>query len=140
MSKVISGKELSIKLKAEMAEQVKTFPEKYGRVPLFFEVTATEINFAVRETVSEICDAIKNVLEITPPELVRDITDNGIFLCGGVSNMFGMDEIISQETGIKVKIPGEPEDVTALGLLRALTSEDYLEKNGYNFVTLETLF
>ena len=33
MSKVISGKELSIKLKAEMAEQVKTFPEKYGRVP-----------------------------------------------------------------------------------------------------------
>ena len=30
---VISGKELAAKLKAEMAEQVKTFPEKYGRVP-----------------------------------------------------------------------------------------------------------
>ena len=33
MSKVISGKELSIKLKAEMAARVATFPEKYGRVP-----------------------------------------------------------------------------------------------------------
>lgn len=33
MTRVISGKELSIKLKAEMAEQVKTFPGKYGRVP-----------------------------------------------------------------------------------------------------------
>ena len=33
MTKVISGKELSIKLIAEMAAQVSTFPEKYGRVP-----------------------------------------------------------------------------------------------------------
>ena len=33
MARVISGKELSAKLKAGMAEQVKTFPEKYGRVP-----------------------------------------------------------------------------------------------------------
>ena len=33
MAKIISGKDLSVKLKAEMAEQVKTFPEKYGRVP-----------------------------------------------------------------------------------------------------------
>lgn len=127
-------------LRSETVAAVSKGKDMSDGMPLFFEVTATEINFAVRETVSEICDAIKNVLEITPPELVRDITDNGIFLCGGVSNMFGMDEIISQETGIKVKIPGEPEDVTALGLLRTLTSEDYLEKNGYNFVTLETLF
>ena len=33
MAKVISGKELSAKLKTEMAAQVATFPEKYGRVP-----------------------------------------------------------------------------------------------------------
>ena len=30
---VISGKELSARLKAEMAEQVSTFPARYGRVP-----------------------------------------------------------------------------------------------------------
>lgn len=104
-------------------------------MPLFFEVTATEVNFAVREAVEKICDAVKSVLEITPPELVRDITDNGIFLCGGVSNMYGMDAAITEATGIPVKIPGEPENVTALGLLRALKEENYLKENGYTFVT-----
>ena len=33
MAKIISGKELSAKLKLEMADEVKTFPAKYGRVP-----------------------------------------------------------------------------------------------------------
>lgn len=33
MAKIISGKELSARLKAEMAAQVAAFPEQYGRVP-----------------------------------------------------------------------------------------------------------
>ena len=108
-------------------------------MPLFFEVTATEINFAIRECIEEIVKAITDVLEVTPPELVRDITDDGIFLCGGVARMYGLDKFIENQTGIKVKTPGRETDLAALGCLRTLCEENYLSKNGYHFVTLETL-
>ncbi len=108
-------------------------------MPEFFEVTAREINFALRDSVDEICAVIKSVLEITPPELVKDITDDGIFLCGGLSNMYGLDKYISEATGINVHIPGNTTDAAALGCLRALSEENYLKQNSYHFVTLETL-
>ncbi len=108
-------------------------------MPEFFEVTAQEINYALRDSIDEICRAITGVLEITPPELVKDITDDGIFLCGGLSKMYGLDRYISEVTGIKVQIPGNQTDAAALGCLRALNEEDYLRQNSYHFVTLETL-
>ena len=108
-------------------------------MPEFFEVTAQEINYALRDSIDEICNAIKGVLEITPPELVRDITDDGIFLCGGLSKMFGLDKYIAEATGINVQIPGNQTDAAALGCLRALNEENYLKQNSYHFVTLETL-
>lgn len=108
-------------------------------MPQFFEVTAKEVNFALRDSIDDICSAIKGVLEITPPELVKDITDDGIFLCGGLSYMYALDKYIQEATGIKVQIPGNRTDAAALGCLRALSEENYLIQNGYHFVTLETL-
>lgn len=109
-------------------------------MPLFFEVTAEELNFALRGCIEKIAEAVKSVLEITPPELVKDITDNGIFLCGGVAGLYGLDRYIEDATGIRVNISGNCDTVAALGCIRALTEEDYLKKNGYTFVTLETLW
>ena len=108
-------------------------------MPMFFEVTAEEIHFAIRECIEEICKAITEVLEVTPPELVNDITDDGIFLCGGVASMYGLDKFIEKQTGIKVKIPGRETEISALGALRTLVEEDYLSQNGYHFVTLEIM-
>ncbi len=108
-------------------------------MPMFFEVTAEEVNFAIRECIDEITKAITEVLEVTPPELIKDITDDGIFLCGGVSGMYGLDKFIEKQTGIKVKTPGRETEIAALGCLRTICEEKYLEQNGYHFVTLETL-
>ena len=108
-------------------------------MPMFFEVTAEEIHFAIRECIEEICRAITDVLEVTPPELVNDITDDGIFLCGGLASMYGLDKFIEKQTGIKVKIPGRETEIAALGALRTLVEEDYLSQNGYHFVTLEIM-
>ena len=73
MSKVISGKELSIKLKAEMAEQVKTFPEKYGRVPhlvviLVGEDPASQSYVKGKAKASEVV-GIKNTTILKPADI-----------------------------------------------------------------------
>lgn len=108
-------------------------------MPLFFEVTAQEINFAIRDSIDEVCKVITDVLEVTPPDLIKDITDDGIFLCGGMADLYGLDKYITDVTGIKVNIPGNHTNVAALGCLRALSEPGYLSQNGYHFVTLETL-
>ena len=127
------------KMREETIAAVAKGKDMADGMPLFFEVTSQEINYAIRECVDEICRAITSVLEVTPPELVRDITDDGIFLCGGISRLYGLDKYIEKVTGIKVKIPGNETTVAATGCLRALTEEKYLSQNGYPFVTLETL-
>lgn len=127
------------KLRSEAIAAVAKGKDMADGMPLFFEVTAQEVNFAIRDCVDGICAAVASVLEVTPPELLRDITDDGIFLCGGVSQLYGIDKSIAEATGIKVRLPGNSTNVAALGCLRALTEENYLEQNGYPFVTLETL-
>ncbi len=127
------------KMRDETIAAIAKGKDMSSGMPLFFEVTAQEINYAIRDSIDEITNAIKSVLEITPPELVKDITDDGIFLCGGMSNMYGLDKYISESTGIKVQIPGNTTHAAALGCLRALDEENYLSQNGYHFVTLETL-
>lgn len=127
------------KMRDETIAAIAKGKDMSGGMPLFFEVTAQEINYAIRDSIDEICKVITDVLEVTPPELVRDITDDGIFLCGGMSNLYGLDKYITEATGIKVKIPGNCTDAAARGCLRALNDEKYLYNNGYHFVTLETL-
>lgn len=51
---------------------------------------------------------IKDVLEKTPPELVGDISDNGVTLTGGTSLLWGMDKLVENETGIETKLPRTP--------------------------------
>lgn len=127
------------KMREETIAAVAKGKSDSNGMPLFFEITAQEINFAIRDCVDSICDAVLSVLEVTPPELVKDITDDGIFLCGGMSNLYGLDKYIEEKTGITVKIPGNESNAAAIGCLRALTEENYLSQNGYSFVTLETL-
>lgn len=127
------------KMRDETIAAVSKGKDAADGMPIFFEVTAQEINFAIRDCVDEICKAVTDVLEVTPPELIKDITDDGIFLCGGMAQLYGLDKYIEDVTGIKVKIPGNASNVAALGCLRALSEENYLAQNGYNFVTLETL-
>ncbi len=127
------------KMRDETIAAVAKGKDMQDGMPRFFEVTAKEVNYALRDSIDSICNAVTSVLEITPPDLVKDITDDGIFLCGGLSNMYALDKYISEATGIDVHIPGNRTDCAALGCLRALNEENYLKQNGYHFVTLETL-
>lgn len=84
-------------------------------LPLNMTVTSDEIREAIMETVNNIVNAIKRVLEKTPPELSSDIYSNGIVLTGGGALLKGLDIYIEKETGLKVFIADNPLHSVALG-------------------------
>jgi len=84
-------------------------------LPLKITITSDEIREAILETVNSIANAIKRVLERTPPELSSDIYTNGIYLSGGGALLKGLDIFIERETGLKVFIADNPLQSVALG-------------------------
>lgn len=108
-------------------------------MPFYFEVTANEINLAIRESVESICKAVIEVLEITPPELLRDISENGIILSGGASRLYGLDTLISEYSSIKATVVSDSENAVVKGLGKALRNAEYLKEQGYVFKTFEDI-
>ncbi len=84
-------------------------------LPLHITITSDEVREAIIETVNSIVNAIKRVLERTPPELSSDIYSNGIYLTGGGALLKGLDIYIEKETGLKVYIAENPLQSVALG-------------------------
>jgi rod shape-determining protein MreB len=84
-------------------------------LPLKISITSDEMREAILETVNSIVNAVKRVLERTPPELSSDIYTNGIYLSGGGALLKGLDIFIEKETGIKVFIADNPLQSVAMG-------------------------
>jgi len=78
-------------------------------------VTGGDIRIALSSQISQLIEAIKTVLEDTPPELSSDILKNGIVLTGGGALLDGLPLAISEATGIKVRVADEPLSCVALG-------------------------
>lgn len=83
-------------------------------------VTATEILEAIHDPLLEIVGSIQQVLENTPPELAGDIYDSGIILTGGMSQLRGMDTLVSKVTGIACRVAEEPTHCVARGAAESL--------------------
>ncbi|MFN3406813.1 MAG: rod shape-determining protein, partial [Caldimicrobium sp.] len=96
-------------------------------VPKTITLTSKEIQEAIKEPVDAILGAIKEILEIAPPELAADLVDRGITLSGGGALLKNLDRYISQETGLPVKIADEPLLCVALGAGKALDNIDKLK-------------
>lgn len=89
-------------------------------LPKNITVTAEDIRAAIAEPVAAIIEAIKNTLEVTPPELAADIIDRGITLTGGGALLKGLNTLITRETGINVTIAENPLDCVAVGTGKSL--------------------
>lgn len=84
-------------------------------LPKTLEVTSEETEEALRESTSQIVEAVHSVLEKTPPELAADIADRGIVLTGGGSLLHGLEELIENRTGIATVTAQEPMLCVAVG-------------------------
>ena len=77
-------------------------------LPRSITLTAVEIREAMAEPLSKIVEAVKRTLERTPPELAADIVDRGIMLAGGGALVRGINDLLSDETGIFTHIAENP--------------------------------
>ena len=89
-------------------------------VPKTLSVNSDEIREALQEPVNAIVDAVRVVLERTPPELSADIVDKGIVLSGGGSQLKNLDVLLREETGLPVMVSENPQLAVVLGTGRAL--------------------
>ncbi|MBT3230330.1 rod shape-determining protein [Candidatus Uhrbacteria bacterium] len=74
-----------------------------------------QIREALQKSIKVIIENIKTTLESTPPELVADIYERGITLCGGGALLTGLDQIIAKETEVPVHIAEDPLTTVARG-------------------------
>jgi len=96
-------------------------------LPQTTEINSTQIYEAIHEPCMAILGAIKWVLERTPPELAADIMHNGIYLTGGGSLLYGMDQLIASELGIPVLLSKQPMECAAQGLGAIIENFDMLQ-------------
>ena len=102
-------------------------------LPVSIDVSSTEVYLAMRPHLEAISEAVRSVLELTPPELSADICESGIYLTGGGALLKGIDKMIQDKTGIKTIIAKDPVNCVALGTGEALSHIDILSQNGYVF-------
>lgn len=101
-------------------------------LPKKVTVTSREVMEAMYEPLTQIADAASRVIEMTPPELVGDISTSGIVLTGGGSKLRGMDKHIEKATGIKTHIPDKPETCVCIGTGRSLDNISMLPQGVIN--------
>ena len=104
----------------ELSMQVKGRDAKTG-MPKEVVLTSSEIYEVLRRPARMIADETVAVLEQTSPELVSDIAENGITVTGGCSQLWGMDTLLMERTGIPCLIADDPDSCTAYGCGKSLS-------------------
>ena len=97
-------------------------------LPKAVEVATAEIREAISGTISQIVESIKDTIEETPPELLADIMKNGIIFAGGGSLIRGINILVSEKTGMPVKISDDPLTCVVRGTGKVLEEIELLQK------------
>ena len=102
-------------------------------LPRSVTINSDEMVEALGETAETILETVHMVLERTPPELVADISENGIVLSGGGSLLYGMDRLVTERTGIPAHVVDDALSCTAYGAGRMLSRLDSMTDGMMNF-------
>lgn len=77
-------------------------------LPREIMIRETHVRAAIVKSLKAIVDAIKEVIEVAPPELTGDILRRGIHLCGGGSMLKGFDVLLARELGVAATLVDDP--------------------------------
>jgi rod shape-determining protein MreB len=84
-------------------------------LPRKTQITAGEIREALQEPVTQIIEAVTRTLELAEPELAADLVERGITMAGGSSQLRGLTNVISNATGLEVRLAEDPLTCVARG-------------------------
>ena len=96
-------------------------------LPRAVTVSSEEMIEALDEALRELLGALHRIIERTPPELASDIFDEGITLSGGGAQLFGLEEVLSDQLRIRVTLADEPALCVAHGLSALIDDPDQYE-------------
>jgi rod shape-determining protein MreB len=92
-------------------------------------LTTGEVVEALRDSLGDIIETARRVLEKTPPELVSDIIDRGVALTGGGALLRGIDKLMTKELGVPAYLVDNPTTCTAEGAARAISMYPIIRRN-----------
>lgn len=118
----------ALPLEEEMMMEVKGRDGNSG-LPKSIEVKTNEITKAIDKELKQIILAIKSVLQETPPELSRDIIDNGIIMSGGSSLLRYFPILVERRTGVKADLATDTIFCVSKGTGLALAHLDVYKKS-----------
>ncbi len=101
--------------------------ERTGQ-PKTVEIDDEEIREALRGAVEQLVESVHMVLEQTPPELLKDVADNGVVLTGGGALLRNLDVLLSQEIGVTAKVTDDPLSAVVRGVGRLIEDPALLER------------
>ena len=91
-------------------------------------IRKSEVYEILRQPIAEMVAVVRSILEKTPPELVADIMESGMLLTGGTALLEGLDLHMREELGVPVRIADAPDLTVALGLGKAASDVERLER------------
>jgi len=97
-------------------------------IPKSIRLSSVQIREALSPSISQIVEAVRDTIEDTPPELVGDIAERGILLCGGGSQLFGLNKLIAAETKMPVSVAQDPLSCVVKGCTILLENDGLLKK------------
>jgi len=97
-------------------------------LPKEVQVSSVEIRDALAGSLNAIVEAVRQAIEMTPPELVADIMRRGIVLAGGGALLRGLDRRLAQETRFPVFLAEDPMRCVVRGCAAALEEASILQR------------
>jgi len=104
----------AIKLKKAEELEVNGRDLLYG-LPKSLVITSDEIYEAIKPALDSFTEVIRASMEITPPELVADIMDRGIVLCGAGAQLRNLNVLVMREIGVSAHLAPDPFSCSVRG-------------------------
>jgi rod shape-determining protein MreB len=98
-------------------------------LPRPITLTTEEIIDALGESLKAVVETTRRTLERTPPELVSDIIDRGVAMCGGGALLRGLDRLLTKELGVPAYLVDNPTTCVAEGAARGLTMYSLIRRS-----------
>lgn len=114
-------------------EQVVSGRNLLNGAPEQCTISSNQVRAAIKEELTSCAREIKTLLDRTPPQVLKSIQEQGIYLTGGLSNLIGVASYIEGVLGVKVNVASEPEFCAVRGLKKIIQSKE-LRKLTYSML------